>query len=123
VSFWQKLRESLFGLIGMTGYEYPGVGPDVVLSVPMAFAALILIVYPAESHPSERLRYAAASSLVVLIAGLVLARRKFIVIASVAAIVGFRGLIAAAFGLWQGLLIAVGALAVVVFCARNSGIE
>jgi hypothetical protein len=111
VSFWQKLRESLFGLIGMTGYEYPGVGPDVVLSVPMAFAALILIVYPA------------ASSLVVLIAGLVLARRKFIVIASVAAIVGFRGLIAAAFGLWQSLLIAVGALAVVVFCARNSGIE
>lgn len=107
----------------MTGYEYPGVGRDVVLSVPMAFAALILIVYPAESHPSERLRYAAASSLVVLIAGLVLARRKFIVIGSVAAIVGFRGLIAAAFGLWQGLLIAVGALAVVVFCARNSGIE
>ena len=45
MSFWQKLRESLFGLIGMTGYEYPGVGRDVVLSVPMAFALLILIVY------------------------------------------------------------------------------
>jgi hypothetical protein len=89
----------------------------------MALAALILIVYPTEHHPTERLRYAAVVSTVVLIVGLILARRKLVVIGSVAAVVGFRGAVAAALGLWQGMVIAVVAFFVVVFCLRNSGTQ
>jgi hypothetical protein len=123
MSFWQRLREWLLGLLGFTGQEYRGAGRDVVLSVLMALATLILTIYPTEPNPSERLRHAAVISVVVLIVGLILARRKLNVLRAVAAIVGFRALVAAALGLWQGLLIAAAALIVLIFCVRNSGLE
>jgi hypothetical protein len=118
--FWGKLSRMLLGIIGLTGHEYPGVGRDAALAIPMGFAALVLIVYPTESHPSERLRYAAVISLVILVVGLLLAQRKLIVIAGIAGFVALRGLIAVAQGVWQGLIIAGIAAVVVVFCIRSS---
>lgn len=72
---------------------------------------------------SDRLRYAAVISGVVLIAGVILAKRKLVIIGAIAAIVGFRALIAAILGFWQGFPIAVAALFVFIFCARESDIE
>ena len=86
----------------------------------MVFAVLVLIVYPSEAHPSERLKYAAAISLAILIGGVVLAKRRRVVIAGIAAFVGFRGLIAIAQGLWQGLIIASIAAVVFIICIRYS---
>ena len=123
MSFWQKLREWPLGLISFGGNEYPGAGRDVVLAVLMGLAALVLIVYPTEHQPSERLRHAAVASAAVIVVGLILARRKLVVIGGVAAIVGFRAAIAALLGLWQGALIAVVACAVVVLCIRNSEVD
>jgi hypothetical protein len=123
MSFWQKLREWLLGLMGVGGEDYPGSGRDVVLTVLAGFAALILIVFPTVHEPPERLRYAAVASGVVLIAGFLLARRKLVVVGGIATIVGFRALIAAALGLWQGLVIAVLAFAVVIFCIRKAEAE
>ncbi|SRR5713226_2506410 len=118
--FREKLRRLLLGIIGLTGDEYPGIGRDLALAIPMAFAALVLIVYPTESHPSERLKYAAIISLAVLIAGILLAKRRLIVIAIIAGYAGLRGLIAVAQGLWQGLIITGIATVVVIFCIRSS---
>jgi len=112
--------EAIFGKIWSHGNEYQGIGRDIALAIPMGFAALVLIVYPSESHPSERLKYAAVISLLVLIGGLVLAKRRLIVVGCIAAIVGFKGLIAVAQGVWQGLIIAGVAIVVAVFCLRSS---
>ncbi len=105
----------LLGIIGLTGDEYPGIGRDIALGIPMGFAALVLIVYPTESHPSGRLKYAAAISLVVLIAGLLLVKRRSVVVGGIAGFVALRGLIAIAQGVWQGLIIAGLATVVVIF--------
>src|SRR5215467_4037506 len=118
--FWEKIWKLYLGKFGLTGDEYPGIGRDMALAIPMAFAVLVLVVYPSESHPSDRLKYAGAVSLVVLIIGLLLARRKAIVVGSIAAIVGFRGLIAVAQGRWQGLIITGIAAVVFIFCIRSS---
>ena len=118
--FCEKIWSLYLGKFGLTGDEYPGIGRDLALAFPMSFAVLVLIIYPSESHPSGRFRYAAAISLIVLIAGLLLAKRKAIVIGSIAAVVGFRGLIAVAQGLWQGLIVAGVATVVVIFCFRSS---
>jgi hypothetical protein len=118
--FWEKIWKLYLAKFGLTGDEYPGIGRDMALAIPMAFAVLVLVVYPSESHPSDRLKYAAVVSLVVLIAGLLLVRRRAIVVGSIAAIVGFRGLIAVAQGLWQGLIIAGIAAVVFIFCIRSS---
>ena len=118
--FWEKIWKLYLGKFGLTGDEYPGIGRDIALAIPMAFAGLVLVGYPTESHPSDRLKYAAAVSLVVLIIGLLLARRKAIVVGSIAAFVGFRGLVAVALGLWQGLIIAGIAAVVFIFCIRSS---
>src|ERR1700759_2326151 len=100
MSFWQKLRELLLGLFAANSDEYPGARRDLALTVVMAFAALILIVYSTEHEASERLRHAAVVSGTILILGLILARRKLIVIGGIAAFVGFRALIAAVLGFW-----------------------
>jgi hypothetical protein len=118
--FFEEIRKFFLGKFGLTGDEYPGIGRDIALGIPMVFAALVLIVYPSEGHPSERLKYAAAISLAMLIMGLLLAKRKTVVIAGIAAFVGFRGLIAVAQGLWQGLIIAGIAAVVFIICIRNS---
>jgi hypothetical protein len=118
--FLENLWRLYLGKFGLTGDEYPGIDRDMALAIPMGFAVLVLIVYPSESHPTERLKYAAVISLVVLIAGLLLARRKVIVVGGIAAIVGFRGLIGVAQGLWQGLIIAGIATVAVIFCIRSS---
>jgi hypothetical protein len=118
--FFQKLWRVYLGKFGLTGDEYPGISRDIALAIPLGLAALVLIVYPSESHPSERLKYAAVISLVVLLAGLILAKRRLIVIGGIAAIVGFRGLVAAAQGLWQGLIIAGIAIVALIFCIRSS---
>ena len=118
--FFQKLWRLYLGKFGLTGDEYPGISRDIALAIPLGLAALVLIVYPSENHPSERLKYAAVISLVVLLAGLLLAKRRLNVIGGIAAIVGFRGLIAAAQGLWQGLIIAGIATVAVFVCIRSS---
>jgi hypothetical protein len=118
--FFQKLWKLYLGKFGLTGDEYPGISRDIALAIPLGLATLVLVVYPSESHPSERLKYAAVISLVVLIAGLLLAKRRLIVIGGIATIVGFRGLVAAAQGLWQGLVIAGIATVAVVLCIQSS---
>src|SRR5260370_15256865 len=118
--FYEKIWKLFLERFGLTGHEYAGIGRDIALGIPMAFAALVLIVYPSESHPSERLKYAAAISLAVLIGGLLLAKRRTVVLAGIAACVAFRGLIAIAQGLWQGLIIAGIAAVVFIFCIRSS---
>jgi hypothetical protein len=120
MQFLGKVWKLYLGRFGLTGNEYQGIGRDIALAIPMGFAALVLIVYPSESHPSERLKYAAVISLLVLIGGLVLAKRRLIVVGCIAAIVGFKGLIAVAQGVWQGLIIAGVAIVVAVFCLRSS---
>jgi len=116
----EKISQLLLGIIGLTGHEYPGVGRDAALAIPMGFAALVVIVYPSEGHPSERLKWAAILSLCILIVGLLLAKRRAILVAGIAAFVGFRGLIAVAQGLWQGLIIAGIAAVVFILCIRSS---
>jgi hypothetical protein len=118
--FWEKMWRLYLGKFGLTGDEYPGIGRDIGLAISIGFAVLVLLVYPSESHPSERLKYAAGISLVVLIAGLFLAKRKGIVVGSAAAIVGFRGLIAVAQGVWQGAVVGGISIAIVIFCIRRS---
>ncbi|PYU53450.1 MAG: hypothetical protein DMG48_01495 [Acidobacteria bacterium] len=118
--FGEKIWRLYLGKFGLTGDEYQGIGLDMALAIPMTLAVLVLVVYPSESHPSDRLKYAAIVSLVVLIAGLLLAKRKAIVVGSIAAIVGFRGLIAIAQGLWQGLIIVGIAALVFILCTRSS---
>ena len=118
--FFEDIWKLFLGKFGLTGDEYPGIGRDIALGIPMTFAVLVLIVYPSEGHPSERLKYAAAISLAILIAGLVLAKRRTVVVAGIAALVGFRGLIAVAQGLWQGLIIAGIAAVIFIFCIRSS---
>jgi nitric oxide reductase large subunit len=108
-------------MIGLTGDEYAGIGRDILVSVCVAFATLILLVYPTERPPSERLKQAAIISLVVLVIGALIAKRRLNVVASVAAIVGFRGIFAVLRGgIWQGLLIMIIAFTVVLLCIRYS---
>ena len=120
MQFLQKLWRIYLGKFGLTGDEYPGIGRDIALAIPLGLATLVLVVYPSESYPPERLKYAAVISLVILAAGLLAAKRKLIVIGGIAAIVGLRGLVAAAQGLWQGFAIASIATVVAILCVKRS---
>lgn len=123
MSFFQKLWKLYLGKFGLTGDEYPGIGRDIALAISMGLATIVLVVYPSEGHPSERLKYAAVISIIVLITGLLLAKRRLIVIGGIAAIVGLRGLVAAVQGVWQGLIIAGVSAIALIYCIRSSTIN
>jgi hypothetical protein len=115
----EKVSRLLLGIVGLTGDEYPGAGRDVALAIPLTFAACVLLVYSSETHPSVRLKYAAIISLVVMVGGLLLAKSRAVVISVIAGFIGLRGVIALTLnGLWQGLLLILGALLLIVVCRR-----
>ncbi len=119
MDFARKLKLLFLNMSGLTGDEYPGIARDILLGIPMAFAVLILLVYPSIDHPSERLKYSAIASLIVLIAGLILAKSKADVISGIAGFVVLRSIVAIVQGLvWQGLLVAGVSIAIIVGVRR-----
>lgn len=115
----EKVSRLLLGIIGLTGKEYPGAGRDVALAIPIAFAACVLLAYTSEDHPSVRLKYAAIISLGVFMGGLVLAKSRAVMILIIAGFIGLRGFIALALnGIWQGLLLILGAVLMIAVCRR-----
>jgi len=114
MTFWRKFVREVLGIFGLTGDEPPRMLIDGFLGALGGFGAIVLLVFLSEKHPSERLRELAVVSLIVLIAGILLAKNRLGVILAIVAFVGLRGFVAfALYGYWPGLLFAAVASAAV----------
>jgi hypothetical protein len=108
MTFWRKFIREFLGIFGLTGDEPPRLVADIFLGVVSSFGAIVLLVFLSEKHPSQRLKEVAAVSLILLVAGILLAKNRLAVILAIVAFVGVRGFIAfALYGYWLGLLLAV----------------
>jgi hypothetical protein len=107
MTFWRKFLREVLGIFGLTGDEPPRMLIDGILGALGGFSAIVLIIYAYEKHPSARLHQAAIVSLIVLVAGILLAKNRWAVILCIVAFIGLRGFIAfTLYGYWPGLLFA-----------------
>ena len=113
----QILRE-----LGYDEHESPRILLDIILGGAAGFACLFLIVFLFEKKPSPELRHNTTISAIVILAGILLAKNRLIVVLSIVAVVGFRGLVAALlYGYWRALALTLLAGLIFYFGARWYG--